>query len=150
MHQLIIFHELSFLFFKVKVQLYFVSSSYMFLDKKTLLKIWLNPGLNLTIFRGTRPCCRHNLTVVSSNCKVALAKILILSKLPELHFEFSFNLINLNFTYNAIMFYSYCNQVINKATEFKERQLEWISRNCVLNLCQRHHLLIISCSFQQD
>ena len=23
------------------------------LDKKTLLKIWLNPGLNLTIFRGT-------------------------------------------------------------------------------------------------
>ena len=27
----------------------------MFLDKKTLLKIWLNPGLNLTIFRGTEP-----------------------------------------------------------------------------------------------
>ena len=27
----------------------------MFLDKKTLLKIWLNPGLNLTIFRGTGP-----------------------------------------------------------------------------------------------
>ena len=27
----------------------------MFLDKKTLLKIWLNPGLNLTIFRGTWP-----------------------------------------------------------------------------------------------
>ena len=29
----------------------------MFLDKKTLLKIWLNPGLNLTIFRGTGPNC---------------------------------------------------------------------------------------------
>ena len=39
----------------VKTQKYFVSSSNMFLDKKTLLKIWLNPGLNLTIFRGTEP-----------------------------------------------------------------------------------------------
>ena len=27
----------------------------MFLDKKTLLKIWLIPWLNLTIIRGTRP-----------------------------------------------------------------------------------------------
>ena len=27
----------------------------MFLDKKTLLKIWPYPGLNLTIFRGTGP-----------------------------------------------------------------------------------------------
>ena len=25
--------------------------------KKTLLKIWLNPGLNLTIFQGTQPWC---------------------------------------------------------------------------------------------
>ena len=47
---------LSFLFFEVKTQQYFVSSSYRFLDRKTLLKIWLNSGLNLTIFRirGTR------------------------------------------------------------------------------------------------
>ena len=30
----------------VKTETYFVSSSNMFLDKKTLLKIWLNPGLN--------------------------------------------------------------------------------------------------------
>ena len=42
----------------VKAQHYFVCSSYMFLLKKTVLKItvlkiWLNPGLNLTIFRGT-------------------------------------------------------------------------------------------------
>ena len=29
----------------------------MFLDKKTLLKIWFNPGLNLTIFRVTGPSC---------------------------------------------------------------------------------------------
>ena len=39
----------------VKTQKYFVSSSNMFLDKKTLLKIWLNSGFNLTIFRGTGP-----------------------------------------------------------------------------------------------
>ena len=32
-----------------------VSLSNMFLEKKTLLKIWLNPGFNLTIFRGTGP-----------------------------------------------------------------------------------------------
>ena len=32
---------------------YFASSSRMFLDKKTLLQISLNPGLKLTIFRGT-------------------------------------------------------------------------------------------------
>ena len=29
----------------------------MFWDKTTLLKIWLNPGLNLTIFQGTQPWC---------------------------------------------------------------------------------------------
>ena len=39
----------------VKTRNYFVSSSNMFLDKKILLKIWLNPGFNLTIFRGTGP-----------------------------------------------------------------------------------------------
>ena len=33
----------------VKTQKYFVSSSDKFVDEKTLLKIWLNPGLNLTI-----------------------------------------------------------------------------------------------------
>ena len=42
-------------FFEVKAQEYFVSLNYMFLDKKTLLKIWLYPGLNLTNFRGTGP-----------------------------------------------------------------------------------------------
>ena len=25
----------------------------LFLDEKTVLEIWLNPGLNLTIFQGT-------------------------------------------------------------------------------------------------
>ena len=48
---------LSSLNLEVKAQKYFVSSSNFFLDKKTLLKIWLNPGLNLTIFRGTGPSC---------------------------------------------------------------------------------------------
>ena len=37
----------------VKTQKYFVSSSNIFLDKETLLKIWLNQ--DLTIFRGTEP-----------------------------------------------------------------------------------------------
>ena len=46
---------LSFLFFKEKAQQYFVSSSYTFLYKKTLLKIWLNPGLNLTSFKEPSP-----------------------------------------------------------------------------------------------
>ena len=46
---------LSFLFFEGKAKQYFGSSSYMFLDKKTLLKIVLTPGLKLTIFRGTGP-----------------------------------------------------------------------------------------------
>ena len=46
---------LSLLFLRVKVQQYFVSLSYMFLDMKTVLKIWLNPGYNSTIFRRTRP-----------------------------------------------------------------------------------------------
>ena len=39
----------------VKAQQYFFSSSCMSLDKKTLLKTRLNPGLNLTIFWGTGP-----------------------------------------------------------------------------------------------
>ena len=51
---------LSFLFFEVKAQHYIVSSSYMFSDKKSLLKIGLNPGLNLTIFRGTGPWSRKS------------------------------------------------------------------------------------------
>ena len=39
----------------VKTQQYFVTSSCMFLDEKTVLEIWLNPGLNLTIFREPGP-----------------------------------------------------------------------------------------------
>ena len=49
------------LYLVVKAQQYIVTLSCMFLDEKTMLEIWLNPGLNLTIFRGTGPrfiiCC---------------------------------------------------------------------------------------------
>ena len=48
---------LALLYLEVKGEQYFATcSSGMFLDKKTLLKIWLNRGLNLTIFSGTGPC----------------------------------------------------------------------------------------------
>ena len=46
---------LSLLHLIVKAQQYFVTSSCMFLDEKTVLEMWLNPGLNLTIFRRTGP-----------------------------------------------------------------------------------------------
>ena len=46
---------LTLLYLGVKAQWYVVSSSsWIFLDEKTLLKVWLNPGLKLTIFRGNR------------------------------------------------------------------------------------------------
>ena len=38
---------LSFLYLVVKAQRYFVTSSCMSLDEKTVLEIWLNPGLHL-------------------------------------------------------------------------------------------------------
>ena len=57
MHGLEQHSVLSSLNLEVKTPEYFVSSSDMFLDKKTLLKIWVNPGLNLTVFRGTGPRC---------------------------------------------------------------------------------------------
>ena len=44
---------LSLLHLRVKAQQYFVSLSCIFLDKKNVPKIWLNLGLDLTIFQGT-------------------------------------------------------------------------------------------------
>ena len=45
---------------------FFVTSSCMFLDEKTVLEIWLNPGLNFTMFRETGPRsengCKKNMT----------------------------------------------------------------------------------------
>ena len=38
---------LSLLYLRVKTQQYFESLRYMFLEEKTLLKIWLNLGVNL-------------------------------------------------------------------------------------------------------
>ena len=49
------FCVISFSYVRLKAQKHFVSSSCMFLGKKTLLKITLNPGLNLTAFRRTGP-----------------------------------------------------------------------------------------------
>ena len=46
---------LSLMHIVVKAQHYFVTSSCMLLDEKTVPEIWLNLGLNLTIFRGTGP-----------------------------------------------------------------------------------------------
>ena len=46
---------LSLWYLLVKAQQHFVTSSCMFLDEKTVLEIWLDLGLNLTIFRGTGP-----------------------------------------------------------------------------------------------
>ena len=58
---------LSLLYLGSKAEQCFVSLSCMFLDKKTLLKIGLNPGLKLTIFRGTEPRCESmHLTKVNS------------------------------------------------------------------------------------
>ena len=63
---------LSFLFFEVKAQRYFVSSSYIFLDKKTLLKIWRNPGLKLTIFLRNRAQTSSNLSHLSQERNLVL------------------------------------------------------------------------------
>ena len=60
---------LSLLFLRVKAQQYF-SLSCMSSDKKTLLKIWLNHGLKLTIFKGTGP--RRNKK--ERLCKIRRAK----------------------------------------------------------------------------
>ena len=46
----------------VKAQQYFLTSSCTFLDKKMVLEVWLNPGLNLNIFRGTGPRTLHFVT----------------------------------------------------------------------------------------
>ena len=46
---------LSLLYLRLQAQQYFISLSYMVVDKKMVLKIWLNLGLNLTFFRGTGP-----------------------------------------------------------------------------------------------
>ena len=46
----------------------------MFLDEKTVFKIWLNPGLNLTIFRGTGPTVTYGENKMIDCAKSALHK----------------------------------------------------------------------------
>ena len=48
---------LSLLHLVVKAQQYLETLSCMFLDKKILFEIWINPELNLTIFQGTEQLC---------------------------------------------------------------------------------------------
>ena len=46
---------LSLLYLGVKAQQHFLSSCCVFSDEKTLLKIWVNPGLNLRSFEELGP-----------------------------------------------------------------------------------------------
>ena len=47
---------LSLLYLRVKALQCFASLSYMFLDKKTVLKFRLNLRVNITIFQEAGPC----------------------------------------------------------------------------------------------
>ena len=49
---------ISFFFFRSKGTTVFCKFGYVFFDKKTVLKILLNLGLNLTIFQGSGPRLR--------------------------------------------------------------------------------------------
>ena len=49
------FNVVQLLYLGIKAKQYFVSLSCTFFDKKFLLKVWLKPGLNLTVFRGNGP-----------------------------------------------------------------------------------------------
>ena len=62
---------LSLLHLVVKAQQYFVTSNCMSLDEKILLEIWLNLGLNLTIFRGTGPRSKIRLDLDLTNGRTA-------------------------------------------------------------------------------
>ena len=81
----------SLLYFGVKVEQYFVSSSCIFLDIKTLLKVWLNPGLMLTISRGTGPWPLRNYVIITS-IRTPTKKI-FLKSISNSHISLSFVLI---------------------------------------------------------
>ena len=57
----------------------------MFLDEKTVLEIWLNPGLNLTIFRGTGPRATKT-TVTPPRGFKTVRKCLTLGTIPDFRF----------------------------------------------------------------
>ena len=62
------------LYLVVKTEQYIVTSSCRFLDEKTMLEIWLNPGLNLTIFRGTGPGARFSKVPVTFRARNQIFK----------------------------------------------------------------------------
>ena len=49
------FNVIQLLYRGKKAEQFFVRLSCTFLYRKLLLKVWLKPGLNLTVFRGTGP-----------------------------------------------------------------------------------------------
>ena len=65
---------------RVKAQRYFVSSSDLFLDKKTLLENWLNPGLNLTTFRETGPWILKDRLALTKDLRFLIHACIYLSK----------------------------------------------------------------------
>ena len=67
----------SLLYLRVKAQQYFESLSYMFLDKKTMLKIWLNPGLNLSSFNEPGPGVNKLIAKEFVACVFACSGVLV-------------------------------------------------------------------------
>ena len=68
---------LSLLYLRVKAQQYFESLSYMFLKKKTMLKIWLNPGLNLSSFNQPGPGVNRLIAKEFVACVFACSGVLV-------------------------------------------------------------------------
>ena len=68
---------LSLLYLRVKAQQYFESLSYMFLKKKTMLKIWLNPGLNLSSFNEPGPGVNKLIAKEFVACVFACSGVLV-------------------------------------------------------------------------
>ena len=73
----------SLLYLRVKTQEYFENLSYMFLDEKTLPKIWFNLGLNLIIFRGTGPKWIIRLSINPTKKKTLVCFFVFLLSVPQ-------------------------------------------------------------------
>ena len=113
----------------VKQQRYFVSSSYMFLDKKSLLKIWHNPGLNLTIFRGTEPSSK----ILNCNIWVKAKTMLLQQCHPGLKLHKIYNgnnIINNNIILVSTIFQ--CSSIILNIILYWELRVTFI----ILPVCQ--------------
>ena len=66
----------------------YLSSSWVFLDKKTLLvKIWLNPRLKLIIFRGIGPRCKTASFFLKISKEITPVSLSVFSLVPDLLFD---------------------------------------------------------------